>query len=59
MVAIKNADRITRRLGKLMEFTDITKHTPGIFGSVGPWTVEAEEGPLMDILYTLHSSVNP
>lgn len=42
-----------------MEFTEITKHTPGIFGSVGPWTVEAEEGPLMDILCTLCTSANP
>lgn len=39
-----------------MKFTEVTKHAPGILGSVGPWTVEVEEGPLMKILWMPRSS---
>lgn len=39
-----------------MKFTEVTKHAPGILGSVGPWTVEVEEGPLMKILWMPCSS---
>jgi len=46
----KNAYRIMRKPDKLMKFTEVTKHTPGIFGSVDPWTVEVDEGPLTEIL---------
>lgn len=55
----KNAYSVMRRPDKLMKFTDVTKHAPGIFGSVGPWTVEIEEGPLMEILCMPCSSAVP
>lgn len=47
----KNAYRVIRP-DKLMKFTEVTKHAPGIFGSIGSWTEEVKEGPLTDILCT-------